>query len=254
MEHIILFISYCFDIGYSPSTITTYMSGISFYHKLRDLKDPTALFIVKKLLEGCRRIRPRQDVRAPITEEILNKICIMLPDICYSFYETCLLKAACLTAYYGLLRVSEIVFTCQIQADRPLQPADVQVVESSLALIISIRVSKTNQAGAPTVLRIPASSNPTLCCVRAVQHYLCIRPSYSRYFFCHVNGAPLTKSQFSGILTKAIRAIGLPTQLYSSHSFRIGRATDLAAKGVSSDIIKKLGRWRSDTVERYIRL
>lgn len=253
VEHIIFFVSYCFNSGYSPSTITTYISGISFYHKLRDINDPTATFIVKKLLEGCKRIRPRKDVRAPITEEILSKICIVLPDICYSSYESCLFKAAYLTAYYGLLRVSETVFTSQIQADRPLQSSDVQVIESSLALIISIRVSKTNQAGPPTVLRIPASRDPTLCCVRAVQHYLSIRP-HSRYFFCHVNGAPLTRTQFSGILTKAIRVISLPTELYSSHSFRIGRATDLAAKGVSSDAIKKLGRWRSNAVERYIRL
>lgn len=210
--------------------------------------------MVKKLLEGCKRIRPRRDIRAPITGEILNKICIVLPDICYSLYETCLFKTAFLTAYYGLLRVSEIVFTSQIQADRPLQSSDVQIVESPLALVISIRVSKTNQAGAPTVLRIPAASNPSLCCVRAVKHYLGIRPPHARYFFCHASGAPLTRSQFSGILTKAILAIGLPTQLYSSHSFRIGRASDLAAKGVSSDIIKKLGRWRSDTVDKYIRL
>ena len=120
VEHVILFISYCFDLGYSPSTITSYISGVGFYHKLRNMKDPTAAFIIKKMLEGCKRSRPRKDVRAPITEAILQKICLILPNICYSPYENYLFRAAYLTAYFGLLRVSEIVFTSPIQAQWPL--------------------------------------------------------------------------------------------------------------------------------------
>ena len=58
VEHVILFISYCFDLGYSPSTISTYISGIGFFHKFRNLEDPKAAFIVKKLLEGRRISRP----------------------------------------------------------------------------------------------------------------------------------------------------------------------------------------------------
>ena len=69
-----------------------------------------------------------------------------------------------------------------------------------------------------------------------------------------MNGSPLTRSQFTGVLAKAIRCLGLPTQVYTSHSFRIGRASDLASKGLSNETIKQLGRWKSDAVERYIRL
>ena len=77
VEHVILFISYCFDLGYSLSTISTYISGIGFFHKLRNLEDPTAAFIVKKLLEGCRRSPPVRDVCAPLTGHITkNLLCI----------------------------------------------------------------------------------------------------------------------------------------------------------------------------------
>ena len=253
VEHVILFISYCFDLGYSPSTITTYISGVGFYYKLRNMKDPTAAFIIKKMLEGCKRSRPRKDVRAPITEAILQKICLILPNICYSPYENYLFRAAYLTAYFGLLRVSELVFTSPIQAQRPLLFSDVQIVQNPKALVVSIRASKSNQAGPPTVIRIPLSGHPSMCCVLAVQHYLRIRPPRAQYFFCHANGAPLTRSQFSGVLSKAIRNLGLPAKLYTSHSFRIGRASDLSFRGVSNDIIKKLGRWRSNAVDGYIR-
>ena len=254
VEHVALFISYCFATGYSPSTIATYVSGISFYHKIHNLEDPTAVFIVKKLLEGFRRTRQRRDVRAPITVAILQKVCSVLPDICFSTYESCLFKAAYLVAYFGLLRVSEIVFTNQINANRPLLYSDVQVTDGSQAVLISIRVSKTKQSGAPTILRIPRSGNPSLCCVTAVQNYLHLRPCHPQYFFSHMNGSPLTRSQFTGVLAKAIRCLGLPIQVYTSHSFRIGRASDLASKGLSNETIKQLGRWKSDAVERYIRL
>ena len=254
VEHVALFISYCFETGYSPSTIATYVSGISFYHKTHNLEDPTAVFIVKKLLEGFRRKRQRRDVRAPIIEAILQKICSVLSDICFSTYESCLFKASYLPAYNGLLRVSEIVFTNHINANRPLLFSDVQFTDGSQAVLISIRVSKTNQSEAPTILRIPRSGNPSLCCVTAVQNYLRLRPCHSQYFFRHINGSPLTWSQFTGVLAKAIRCLGLPTQVYTSHSFRIGHASDLASKGVSNETIKKVGRWKSDVMERYIRL
>ena len=69
-----------------------------------------------------------------------------------------------------------------------------------------------------------------------------------------MNESPLTRSQFTDVLAKAIRCLGLPTQVYTSHSFRVGRASDLASKGVPNETIKKLGRWKSNVVERYIRL
>lgn len=248
IEHIILFVAYSFDLGYSPSTIATYISGISFYHKFYNLDAPTALTIIKKLLEGCKIIRPRQDVRAPIIEPILEQI--YLPNICM---KANFLRPSIWQLTLILLCISELVFTKQTQANRSLLSSDVQVVDNSQARTVSIRFSKTNQSGAPTVLRIPASSS-SLCCIKLVERYQNLRPSDSRYFFSHVDGTPLTRSQLSSILTKAIRILGCPSQLYTSHSFHIGRANDLVVMGVQNDTIKKLGRWPTDSVEEYIRL
>ena len=254
VQHVTLFIANLFELGYSPATVSSYLSGISFYHKIQNFQDPTAVFVVRKLLEGFKRSRPSFDVRAQITENVLKRICDVLCDICYSNYEFHLFKSAYLIAYFALLRVSEVVFTSHMQADRPLLSNDVTLADDGKALFITIRVSKTNQRGVPTVLRIPTSDGSLFCCVTAVQQYLCLRPLNARYFLSHLNGKPMTRSQFSAVLAKAIRILRLPTGRYTSHSFRIGRATDLSSRGVSSDTIKKLGRWNSDVVERYIRL
>lgn len=178
-------------MGYASSTITTYLAGLSFYHKLHYPEDPSASFVFKELLGGCRRKRWHHDERAPITESILRKICLIFPDVCFSRYEACLFKGAYLSAYVGLMRVSEIVYT----------------------------------------IRIPAYSDPSLCCFVAIKQCLNIRSPGSPYLFIHQNGFPLTRSQLSGVLTKSVRSLGLPTQIYTSHSFRIGRASDLASGG-----------------------
>lgn len=253
VSHIMMFIACCFERGYSPATISTYISGISFVHKIRDWPDPTEQFIVKKLVEGCRRSRPRRDQRAPITLPVLTKVVAALPAVCYSNYEAKLFTAAYLLAYYGMLRVSEIVFTTQAQANKPLLVDDLTVGPKGDSIQIRIRFSKTNQYGIPTFLRIP-SANSSVCCVAAIRRFLLVRPLHHRFLFCHANGSPVTRSQFSGVLSKAIQRLGMPVGVFKSHSFRIGRATSLASQGVPSEAIQTMGRWRSSAYKNYIRI
>ena len=47
--------------------------------------------------------------------------------------------------------------------------------------------------------------------------------------------------------------LGLDAQLYSAHSLRAGGATDLFAAGLSYTLIKKAGRWTSDSAMLYYR-
>ena len=199
VSHLSLFITYCFEMGYAPSTISTYLAGLGYYHKLRSLEDPTASFVIKKLLEGCRRMRQNHNVRAPITESILQKISSVLHHVCYSPYEASLFRAAYFLAYFGLLQVSEIVFTSSAQANRPLLFVDVLLTERPRALILSIRFSKNNQTGPPTSLRIPESGNPSLCPFVALKHYLTLRVPAPNYLFVYQNSSPLTRSQFSAV-------------------------------------------------------
>ena len=52
-EHqIVLFIAYCFEMGYSPKTITTYLAGINYYHKLNGWSPLDRYFLAKKMIDG----------------------------------------------------------------------------------------------------------------------------------------------------------------------------------------------------------
>lgn len=58
-------IAYLSHKGMSASTVATYISGLSHYHKLNDLQDNTQSFIIKKLLEGMRRKYPQRRTLGP---------------------------------------------------------------------------------------------------------------------------------------------------------------------------------------------
>lgn len=255
MVHIVLFISYCYEKGLASSTINTYIAGINFFHKLGGYFDINKTFVVNKLLEGCLRLRKPKDSRLPITMTLLKDICSVLTGICFDQFETKLFKAAYLLAFYGLFRVSELVVSSMAFLDRALLLEDVVVDDNLKHVCVKLHVTKTNQTGAfPTTLRIPQESNAELCPVRAVMAYLECRPNCKGPFFCHANSTPVTRNQFSAVLAKCIRRVRPGCKNIKSHSFRIGRATHLFAMGLSESKIKTIGRWRSDTYRRYIRM
>ena len=252
-SHVVLFIAYCFETGLSPATIKTYIAGLSYHHKINMLHDPTVLFVVKKLLEGCHRSGIRTDSRAPITPSILTSICELLSSICYNVFEATMFKAAYLLTYYGLLRVSEVVHSSWQQFGRALQIQDITFEKSGQAVCITIRQSKTSQTGRPTFMRIPCEPDTNRCPVCALRNYVRIRPRVDGYLFLHANNKPLTRTQFSSVLSKCIASSPFRNCKILSHSFRIGRASELASKGVSQDAIMKVGRWHSQAVRSYIR-
>ena len=73
--------------------------------------------------------------------------------------------------------------------------------------------------------------------------------------FCHINGAPLSAFQFSSVLHKALKFLGIETKTFKTHSFRIGAATHLYMSSihVSEQEIQRKGRWVSDAYKNYIR-
>ena len=162
-SHVVLFIAYCFETGLSPATIKTYIAGLSYHHKINMLHDPTDLFVVKKLLEGCHRSGKRMDSRAPITPSFLTSICELLSSICYNVFEATMFKAAYLLTYYGLLRVSKVVHSSWQQFGRALQIQDITFEKSGQAVCITIRQSKTSQTGRPTFMRIPCEPDTNRC-------------------------------------------------------------------------------------------
>jgi site-specific recombinase XerD len=80
------------------------------------------------------------------------------------------------------------------------------------------------------------------------------RPNVTGAIFCHPNGKPITRYQFSVVLRKAVNSAGIQSDNFKSHSFRIGTASDASVNGISDSKIMELGRWKSQAVTNYLRL
>ena len=253
-QHVIMFISFCFEEGLLPSTIATYIAGINYFHKLRNWEDFGQNFLIKKVLEGCRRLRNHgKDQRAPITFNMLINICQALRLVCCNGYEAKLFQSAFTLAFFGLFRISELLGKSQDSRLKALQRDDIIFLNDSKVIQVTLRVYKTNQLGVPTLLKLPCENNNLVCPVCTMLNYLQLRPNVKGPLFIHLNGSLVTRYQFAAILAKCIQVCNGSSRNYKSHSFRIGRATQLVASGVSGADVMKLGRWRSDAYLKYIR-
>ena len=95
-----LFISYLSAKQLAPSTITSYLSALSYVHKLMGRPDPTKSFLIQKLLTALSRQRAA-DVRLPITRPVLHELLRSLRQTNSSAFQRCLYSAMFLLAFYG---------------------------------------------------------------------------------------------------------------------------------------------------------
>ena len=55
----------------APATVTSYLSGISYVHKIAGVHDPSKILVIQKLLRGISRSKS-SDIRMPITRSVLH--------------------------------------------------------------------------------------------------------------------------------------------------------------------------------------
>ena len=249
-DQIINFLAYLASTGKTYATVKCYLAGISFNLNLNNHPDPCQFFIVRKMLQGLRKLKNSKDVRSPITLPLLNKITSALIHICTNSYEATLFASAFSLAYFGLLRVGELTAANRLNNKPTLAFIDVLMSNTSITLIIN--KSKTDQLGSGTTLEIHRSLE-TENLFHILGSYLRMRPKGPVAFMCHMDGSPLTSYQFSKILQKAVAFLGIDTKTFKSHSLRIGHATHLANIGASDSEIMQKGRWKSNAYKSYIR-
>lgn len=256
-SHVLLFVAYLSLMGKSHRTASCYVSAIGFRCKVLQSMpcNYSQSFVVKKMLEGMKRLKGTKDVRLPITLELLTNIIDKLPSVCFSAYEALLFAAAFSLAFHGFLRIGEIVYTKAGQVRQIICVQDVKLhsLKNQQSIRIHITHSKSDQTGQGLFIDI-IETGTKICPVRLLKCYLKERPNTSGPLFCHFNGKHVSRFQFSSVLNKALKVNGIKLYGYKSHSFRIGAATAASARGASDEEIMKLGRWKSNAFRSYIRL
>ncbi|XP_056001729.1 uncharacterized protein LOC130048715 [Ostrea edulis] len=237
LEHIVQFLAYLSLKGRSPSSLRTYISGLSHIFKIQGMADNTKSFMVAKILEGANRLAGKRDIRAPITYRILLKIITALVNVCSSSYETLLFQATFSLAFFGFMRVGELTMqSLKSTSPSPLQRRNIELVtlNGQPKVKLTIRQSKTDQLGKSCTLFI-SKTGDVACPVAAISKYLAIRnPALplNSPFLIHFDGNPLTRYQFAALVAKALSFCEISTACFKSHSFRIGAATEAAMRGI----------------------
>lgn len=257
IQHMLHFIAFCFSNGLAASTTLTYVSALGYQHKVRQLPDPSATFIVKKCLQGYHRFKSVADVRLPITPAILLDIVRALNHVESSHFSRLLFKAMFLLAFHAFLRVGEItVRKPRSEADHVIQYNDISWVYNGNRLEgveLQLRHFKHSKH-AKTLFITCRHHDDFMCPVHTLWQYCTLRRSDPGELFVHLSGAAVSRAEFALTLQRALVWVGLPTNRYKSHSFRIGAASTAASMGISDDSIQLMGRWSSNAHKKYIRI
>ena len=233
----------------------SYLSAISYVHKLKGLRDPTKSFLIQKLLTALSRQRAA-DVRLPVTKPVLHQLVRSLDFTNSSAWQRSLFGTIFLVAFYGLFRIGELVVKSTHLGSSVVQYHSLTFLTcNGLPHIAKISISeyKHNPSKRPFHILLAREDVPSLCPVTALLQYTRLRGDRSGPLFCNADFSPVSLHQFNTELQRCLTYCGLDLSRYKSHSFRIGGACHAADNGFSDAQIRALGRWKSDAFKVYLR-
>ena len=241
-ESVCLYITFLHNKGHPCSSISSSLSGINYYSKLAGFNDITSSFKAQQLIKSLKDL-DSPDNRKPVTLTILTSIFYALHDLC-TLYDCSLLRCAFLLAHTFALRLSEF-------SRSPHNLMFNQIVIEADNLSIKFLHFKHKKSYGLTHM---VSSKPgyDLCVVRTTRAYLALRGVAPGPFFLR-HGKALTPYFVNTKLKMALSKCNIDPTNFSSHSLRIGAASDWAEKGLSESQMKARGRWSSNALHHYVR-
>ena len=159
-----------------------------------------------------------------------------------------MLWAAFMTAFAGLLRVSEDTAASPRSASNGRTLTLCEVSLTGTQICIRLGITKTSQRGTGGQVILQPWPGSQLCPVQAMRKYLAIRHATQTTspLFIFRSGQYLTAKAVNYWMTRALGpGVG-------SHSLRIGGATAMAGRNASAWQLQKAGGWASDTYKTYL--
>lgn len=248
------FIAHLYEIGHAHSTILTYMSAISAYHKLRGFDDPCKNYFISRLLSGVKKLKPDIKSLKPINKDLLHGMIDVLRWAVEAPYDRLMYKTVMLFMYYGCFRVGEILVTGNM-ANHTLRRENIELIIANgqvQSLLLTLTSYKHHQ-GKSCQLKLAKGRIQEYCPVDMFIQYVRHCTGKLGYVFRKLDGSPVDRSDLVRVLKLCLDLLGIENSRYNCHSFRIGRTTDLALVGVPAEKIKLIGRWSSDAYQKYIK-
>ena len=267
-DRLVLFVGYLVNEKRQSSTVRSYISAIKTVLMDDGFDISEDQYLIKSLTRACRLTNDKIKTRLPIHKGLLNMIITQIRKFYHDTaqpYLAVLFSSLISTAYYGLFRVGELT-----SGTHPVLARDVQVAKNKNKMLFVLRTSKTHgKSSRPQMVKISSAKTgldsklkpnlklpkTTHCPFKLLQEYLSLRGPYksmSEPFFILADRSVVTPIMMSTCLKSAIKTLGFDETLYSTHSLRAGRTDDLLKLGLSVESIKKIGRWKSNAIYKYL--
>lgn len=222
-------------------------------HKLCNSFDPTTAFIVKQALKGAANTsKSHMRKLLPITSDILKSLVLAIPYNPSDDYNCVMYTALFTFCFHACLRVGEAVVATS--SDHTLQRSSLTTIGApTQAYRIQFKSYKHSEPGTSTVRLLKRRDDVINCPVIALNRYLQRRPQSPGPLFTFKNSEPLTSGNFNNCLQYCLRKCSLDPHSYGTHSFRIGKATQMSLDNINVQTIQDTGRWKTNAYVNYIR-
>ena len=259
-ERTSLFLAYLIENGAQSATIKTYKSAIKCILYEDNYAWDENKILITALTKACKLKNDVFHTRLPIKIRLLE---LILYEIQRAYakqpYLDILYKTIFVLSYYGMLRIGEVT-----ASEHVIKAKNIHAAQNKQKILLVLYSSKTHgKESRPQKIKIAAKNEDiygskahSFCPFALTRTYLNVRGGYKndeeQLFVFHGNEA-VKATHVREVLKNCLKRLGLNEKLYSFHSMRGGRATNLAEWGASISAIKSAGRWRSNTVYKYIK-
>lgn len=252
----------------APVTVKLRLAAVRSFHLTMGLPDPTmSMPRLPLALAGLKRRYGTKERRKPVTPAMLTWLGRHL-----QFGKTAegsLLWAAICFGYFFLLRASEYLGVGYTDPNRGLRGRDVILKEEGVPVglervgyadevVLTIRGSKTDIYNRGEV-RNHFKSGDVLCPVSsAVALFKQFPQRYNNGgdalgpLFRTGDGQVIPRQAVTALLEAAARALHMPEGDFGTHSLRFGGASAIWAAYGDSTMVKRWGRWSSDSFQTYV--
>ena len=248
-------------------TCKVYVSAVVSRHTELGFDHPLegAPPMLNRIMAGIKRMSAHPSrPKLPITTALLEE---MRPHLNLQQRSDILLWAMMWTATSGLLRISEFttrkdsepsrVLTLQQLAFHDRGQGPLSLTEACSAdedvqyAVLRLTASKTDpfRAGVDIVL----SAATALQALLSYGTHLHPHCEPTTPLFHHTDLSAVSRSWLMRRVDELLDKTGRDPKQLSSHSFRKGGAVSLQSMGVEDSLIRRVGRWKSDAFNLYVR-
>ena len=272
---LLAYVGYLGWLGASVNTIRQNIFAIKTAHKRVGAGDITeGMHRIWILLGGLdRRSTSRKPRRLGVTQEMLVWLGQELigpfkeGSTNPTYADAVMVFAALTTAWFYMLRAKEFAESNGVDKEMIVRGCDLRFATNGVAtegdaeeVTLRFRKTKADQLAFGDSKTLSATGRPFLCPVKALTTMKKVWPcrfqaghSESQLpLFRWSSGAVLKRTEIQLFLQKAAEGVGLPSERFLSHSLRIGGATALYQATGDIELVKRLGRWTSSSVHRYL--